>query len=1428
MPCTACLPGSFKNYTGPGSCVQCSSDTYSSQAGASACTACFQNAHSLPGSSSVASCTCKAGYQNSNLSCTLCLPGSFSVDGNEGCKACPINHYYPEMMLPYDADRCLPCPTHSTAPIHSYRLSSCQCLPGFTHTETASSFECSLCAAGSFCPNIQHSDGSRALLTTSLECPPNSWSSPGATSVQDCFCMPGYYGSAGDCEVCDANHYCPENATSMISCPSHSNTLGVGGQATADACVCDGGYYVDEATLACEVCPLDSYCYSNIAVSCPADSTAVDGSDAVEDCKCHTGLYMDTDPNTGLPVCLACPANVLCVGGSAMPTNCANAAVVSGLSCVCPPGAQCVGEQNTTCVEPSTCQTCGPDTYCANNALQTCPQHATAPANSSAFSACVCRDGYYMEHDACHLCPIDSYCAHNIQHTCHAWDPNLVTQSTGKYSFEDCRCRAGYFRMSTADLCKPCPLDFYCPDGEELAFPSVVQCLENEYTYDQGSTSRLECICDTGHKLDATGAVTACLPCGQGERCQAGEVIEYQCHFQLRTANEDHSKCVCLPGFQQTSELTCEPCPPGSVKPLAGDHQCVLCAANEFSYNTTLCKDCAQNHISPPGSAECTCAAPYVPGSDIDASLCELCGVDHYYVAGASQYIEGVCEPCMHNSSTEGKAGQIGRASCICDSGFVRSTQHTCTPCPVNTFEEDGVCRPCGVGATSPEASAAQAACQCNATACALKMPWHDCANECPSVVESCTLCPPGSFRAGLSDIGNNDACELCALDRYQNIAGQDSCNFCPLTRQTLDTGSIAASNCTCRAGHEPSADPSPLANCSACAAGHYKTDPGDVNCLVCPVGTFMPYEGATACLHCDAAPAGTPLSFTVIGQTADPKLQVDKEVIITVGQQVIVDWTATAPMHPFGVSVSQQDPFTPPADDVVTQDIDHASMKTTITVHSLDTPLYYTCALSHGFIGVPITILPATAYSEHTPGANTTLAVASTAASDCVCDPGHFRGDSLTCEACIVGSFKTLPGMQACDFCGSNVTSYDLHLIHHYGSGPPGATDVSHCVSCPGDGHSAGRPYTDVSYDSPMNEPEDCLCFPGYDTFSVASGCEACTNFTRRSTYSHDDCEFCPPKHYFFAANEPCVLCQLTDHEQSEPVHSEVANSHYASLPWATSEADCTCRIGAERVALSCVPCAHGFFRDSLFQTECLPCPKNHYTDETRSSVCQACPAHSFTLDTGSTLRTDCLCEAGFEWDGTNCVACAAGFFKAASDVDPDNRDSLSQQCQPCASGFYSDQLNSTECSSCPPNQVSETPRDSPEACVCDGGYGGEDCAPCPTGTYNPGNVIKGGREENQQHAECMQCPVGKTTAEDTDTLRYDAGTCFCVPGTGTHDASPLATCTACQHAYYSPGGSNIPCFHCGFGTISFPETGATSIDACECNHELGLREVD
>ena len=241
---------------------------------------------------------------------------------------------------------------------------------------------------------------------------------------------------------------------------------------------------------------------------------------------------------------------------------------------------------------------------------------------------------------------------------------------------------------------------------------------------------------------------------------------------------------------------------------------------------------------------------------------------------------------------------------------------------------------------------------------------------------------------------------------------------------------------------------------CAPCTAGFFKALAGNASCLACPIGAFMPSTAAEACLDCAAVSS----TYTVTGLTASSnQFVLDHPLVLTIGQPVTVNWTLSAPHHPFRISTQSSDPFVEPGSDVLTEVVDPGAKTTTLTLHKLDTDLYYTCPNPHNFIGVLV--------ERKALGAETTLAVASSAASECTCVRGKsLDADALACTACIIGSFKPEAGAQACTLCGSDGPA---GLQHHYGSGPPDASSATHCVPCPGGGSSAGQDPAVVSFAS-------------------------------------------------------------------------------------------------------------------------------------------------------------------------------------------------------------------------------------------------------------------------------------------------------------------------------------------------------------------------
>lgn len=1270
--CLACPAGHYKAAPGEDPCLQCAPGTYNPASNATTCLACTANSLSAAGSTQASQCDCNTGFEKQdNGTCKMCGAGKYQ-DGSGVCTACGTNQYYAVSSPPYKTNRCTNCPAMSEAPAAAYGLDACTCLSGYHRSDATT---CVPCAENFFCSN-EH---------VVVACPANSTSVPRSVSITDCTCDAGFFRAEDSCVACLQHHFC-DNET-IAACPGNSTTAhGTLAQAV-EQCQCFDGFYFDATTATCIRCPADSFCFSNSLTHCPSNSRAAQGSGGVDSCRCDAD-YQKNESD----MCDVCPPDVLCLGGSTDPQQCAERATVStAYTCMCPDGYFC--SEGASCVAPAECVACPPDSYCTGNEETDCMSFASSSPQSVRIADCVCKPGYHRVNDTCLSCLVGEYCNGEQKYLCTDFDPFLVLANNASASRSECTCPAGMFRVHRLDACKPCPKDFYCPAEVSVPLPNVIACLENEYTLHEGMTQRSDCICDAGHKMNSDGEVTKCLPCEEGERCLNGEVVEFQCELFKRTANAEHTKCICISGFFENVHGDCEPCPAGFVKDAPGDQPCVPCAADFFPVNSTSCAACGAGKFAESGFPECLCIEPFV---NVDGA-CKSCGQDLYRVLGATAL---ECAPCPANSQTANGSAATSVFDCECVDGFVRDIGPdqiftACVPCPANTYELDGECVPCQTFSHSAPASFAEAQCTCNSSLCKIKAEGV-CVGSCTDAVVNCSACTAGFFKAWLSAAGT-DHCLPCSYDTFNADSAQVACDVCPNNSITTHLASTRQADCLCDAGYEPRNVSIASSGCSACRLGYHKPSYGNLVCDECSIGSFSATNAATVCSLC--------------------------------------------------------------------------------ALHA------------------PVT------------GANTTLAVGSNSSRDCTCDVGLSLQQNA-CAPCAVGSFKDHKGFDACHVCGSFLTTeYGHSLWHHYGDSTHPVTTSLHCQPCP---NNSGIDPSVVSYTNMASEVQNCSCFGGFELFSVSSGCTACDSFKVRPGYGKGACVYCPDDHYFDRAHMPCPQCYLRDLDAAVAPHVVVFNSLNYSLSWGTSELDCTCRLGSERQGDLCHACAQGWFRGDPHVIGCRMCSNSSFSSSPRSTACTDCPPNSGHTLHGSATVDDCLCYPGHEWNGTHCLPCAPGTFKADYDTAEQRG-----ACQVCDDGTYSSLPAMTTCSSCSANELSLLPRDSPDTCACRPGFGGDPCARCEVGLYSLDPSI------DQSHAPCRPCPSGKTTLNHSAT---DVSHCVCQPGHGTADASLEAICEPCPDGFYSPGFSNQACQHCGIGGITDPKTGATHFDACLCDASLGL----
>jgi len=259
---------------------------------------------------------------------------------------------------------------------------------------------------------------------------------------------------------------------------------------------------------------------------------------------------------------------------------------------------------------------------------------------------------------------------------------------------------------------------------------------------------------------------------------------------------------------------------------------------------------------------------------------------------------------------------------------------------------------------------------------------------------------------------------------------------------------------------------------------------------------------------------------------------------------------------------------------------------------------------------------------------------------------------------------------------------------------------------------------------------------------------------------------------------------------------------------------------------ARPCEPCAPGSFKRAQADEACLTCPADHFCPA-GSIEPTACPANS-SAAAGRAAVEECLCHAGFHFARDE----AGAFF-----------------CQPCAPGFYNEQVNQSACVACPvdtfnpdttapsvascracdPHAAAPAASFAIEACACNLGYAGapgEACVACEAGTFreNSSSYICEACPANtynvflhsSSRAACLACHANTSSAAGSRSQRA----CVCDPGLfGVLDPAAgtdgVYVCTACAPGSFSDDKNASVCTLCAAGKFSTAR-GAPSGDTC------------
>jgi len=517
------------------------------------------------------------GYQIENevhdeQQCIKCKPDEYIIDeAVDKCQECPP---FLECNGSTVVDVAVVGSNVSTTGYGTYTLIYCP--DGYSLQKTEYGDECIACPPG-------------------YECPDGGCADDACTA-----CEPGKYksghGTSG-CAVCPINTYSnlvgADSSDDCTSCPPGTATLGVQGATSIEQCECITGYYWEEV---CHGCPIGAMCpdgsctlsgevapYNTCAdgnttlrgewvkdavgaeftlVTCPDGfelrSKSNDYSFDLQECfECSSDEYILDQTYT----CNECPRGLVCLDGHdeyEIITEGATWVAVNGLLTLtsCPEGYITVSVNNGNEDALQECVLCpaGADCHCPEG-QPNCAKECTTTSGCDACTAGKYKD--FVGFDECKECPLNTYSsavgATSID-TCLACPAFSNTTGWGPDDISDCVCEDMYYRAVAADgsvTCVECPTgalcerNYYCslrdfPNPECEGEPIV-----GEWVRDTETGIITLDSCPLGYSTKAEECVK-CLTCAD-----KGHEVEW-CH---------DAQYILEPRFNNS----CEFCPVGAL-----------------------------------------------------------------------------------------------------------------------------------------------------------------------------------------------------------------------------------------------------------------------------------------------------------------------------------------------------------------------------------------------------------------------------------------------------------------------------------------------------------------------------------------------------------------------------------------------------------------------------------------------------------------------------------------------------------------------------------------------------------------------------------------------------------------------------------------------------------------------------------------------
>ena len=1240
------------------------------------------------------------------------------------CEPCPADFFCPA------GEEIHACPLHATAPVHSTKLSQCQCAAGrHLYTIDPNVGVCLLCPAGTYSENNACS-----------ACPDNSNSPEGSTSIDDCTANAGYFrlASSNTISSCPANSYSIDNAFLQ----SH--------------CLCNAGYTAQDAgttmrrlldDFQCVACGNGQYKVEagpSDCLDCPDYSShSLTAETSAANCACNAGYTGDADTGAA-DACSECGTGTYkSVTGSALCTACADA-----------------------------------------------NQHS--PAGSIDATACVCGAGYYANGGSCVACAVGKYkvYAGNAESDCVDCPTNTAgkasqhvtstTVSSGQSSPTACKCPAGS-ASTTSDpaTCVLCPHSEY---KETISFTACITCPPNSYYYSTGATSFNQCECTRGYSADRVngGLIvstldTACAACTAGTyKNTHGTEPCIGCPLNSYTPvsiNEGFEYCECNAGYDDhfTAFNDCQPCNTGFYKDAPGSAACDPCPADSSSPAQSTSIDA------------CHCNAGYDTSDESDSNKCVAC-INGKYKAVINDGTP--CGTCTANSQSELTSAST---KCVCSAGFTGLAVDgaDCTQCAEGEYKigtGSAACTACADAQhTSVLPRTLQTDCLCNAgykgddTSCAA----CDNGKYKPTIgTDACTDCPD-SYHENTAALdvsecicnagfeGSAPGCTQCVAGKYSSLQGASR-------RRLL---SVETCGDTYDSYQEPLFEQ------------WVKFDHADNNGIFCRQNNegdtlLNSFSGASG--NCADGPdywrESIEDSSKDINWCKDRCDNHDAIYSIQCHGFTYRTWTSKGTFfHECQIMLKA---------DIITQ---AASTSTNARSWSIFTGYTYEVCAFTGCVDCPQYSHSPPGSGDIALCACNTGYTRSDNTCDITC-PAGYEGDELSeadaCVECGAGKYKSTTGSGACVACPEDSTHHlqgqtlESSCICQQGHIPSATADL-YCESCSdGDLKSSFNNFDGetVCYDC-HTSTNGLTCsnilveavpagmgVTNENIFECAAGtwndglyltCQDCpttiTNSGPAGATAESDC-YCAAG--YERINNVCTACRVGAYKQNVGV-GLCQDCAAGFTTFAT----------ASNLANDCV-CAQDFGWDASTCASCDSISTLHFKHIVGNVACIECPENG--VYTGAVDSHDVLY-----------CACNPGFKSVLSGKDVSS-------CIPCTDGSFQDQINKVaSCISCGANTVSTGSRTARSDCACATGYmpdpdnngpdvdGGSCVNSCGPGETFDGSV--------GAHGACVDCAGGDGSALSVGTFKTTSGTDACTACSNPRNASlPAATAAdqcRCMH---------------------------------------------